>query len=282
MFGFLGHNGAGKTTTIRLLNGVLAPTAGSATVLGMSPQEQGAALRLKTGVLTETPALDERLTGYENLSIYASLFQVPRDRVRARVDELLALFDLADRAKEKVAAYSKGMKQRLALARALVHDPQILFLDEPTSGLDPLAAHQVHELIRHLSQDERRAVFICTHNLPEAQRLCHRIGVMEQGQLIAIGETEELARSAGIRIQLEIEVAQDQLAQAEQVLTDKFSALQIKVDDSHLSISGAAHSLIPEMVEALVQAQIGVYRVSPEAPSLEAIYFALHEKGTSA
>ena len=282
IFGFLGHNGAGKTTTIRLLNGVLSATEGSATVLGLSPATQGPELRKHTGVLTETPALDERLSGYANLSIYARLFGIPRQKIRARVMELLELFELAERAKEKVGAYSKGMKQRLALARALLHNPEILFLDEPTSGLDPVAARQVHDLILHLSQDENRAVFLCTHNLPEAQRLCHRVGVMEQGQLIAIGETQELARSAGLRVRLEIEVSSSATAQAQAHLQTSFPDLEISADHNRLAIGGTQHDSIPLLIKSLVEAGIGIYRVSPEEASLEDIYFALHEKGQHA
>ncbi len=137
IFGFLGHNGAGKTTTVRLLNGVIEPTSGSMRVLGLDPQVNGPALRARTGVLTETPSLDERLTAWDNLGIYADLYSVPKAAVKGRVHELLAEFELADRAQEKVSGYSKGMKQRLALARALLHKPELIFLDEATSGLDP-------------------------------------------------------------------------------------------------------------------------------------------------
>src|SRR5512136_3477292 len=132
IFGFLGHNGAGKTTTVRLLNGVIDPTSGSMRVLGFDPQVKGPELRARTGVLTETPSLDERLTAWDNLSIYADLYGVPRKAVKSRISELLTEFDLADRAHEKVGGYSKGMKQRLALARALLHNPRVIFLDEPT------------------------------------------------------------------------------------------------------------------------------------------------------
>src|SRR5690606_2964516 len=206
VFGFLGHNGAGKTTTIRLLNGILAPTSGSATVLNLSPQNDGRALRQRTGVLTESPALDERLSGYANLSIYADLYSVPAADKASRIAHLLETFGLADRAGEKVGGYSKGMKQRLALARALIHNPEILFLDEPTAGLDPIVTRQVHDMIIRLSREEGRTIFLCTHNLAEAQRLFNRIGVMERGRLIALGKTDELAHEAGLTIGLEIEV----------------------------------------------------------------------------
>jgi ABC-2 type transport system ATP-binding protein len=126
IFGFLGHNGAGKTTTVRLLNGVIEPTSGSMYVLGLDPQMDGPELRARTGVLTETPSMDERLTAWDNLSIYADLYGVARADVRGRINELLAEFDLADRAQERVIGYSKGMKQRLALVRALLHKPKFI------------------------------------------------------------------------------------------------------------------------------------------------------------
>src|SRR5690606_30355982 len=135
-------------------------------------------------------------------------------------------FDLADRAREKVGGYSKGMKQRLALARALIHDPELLFLDEPTAALDPIGARQVHEMISHLSRDEGRTIFLCTHNLSEAQRLCDRVGVMEHGRLIAIGKTEDLAREAGLTIGLEIQIAPDQLDSAKLALQPSFPTIQ--------------------------------------------------------
>src|SRR5215208_1674699 len=172
IFGFLGHNGAGKTTTVRLLNGVLEPTFGQACVLGLDPQTDGPAVRAQTGVLTETPSLDERLTARENLSFYADLYSVPRLEVAQRVNSLLTEFELADRADEKVGGYSKGMKQRLALARALLHRPKVLFLDEPTAALDPVAARHLHSLVENLARHEGCTVFLCTHNLMEAQKLC--------------------------------------------------------------------------------------------------------------
>src|SRR5688572_19700968 len=214
IFGFLGHNGAGKTTTVRLLNGVLEPTRGHASVLGLDPQTEGPALRARTGVLTETPSLDERLTAHENLSIYADLYDVPRGDVPARVGALLAEFELGERAHDKVGGYSKGMKQRLALARALLHKPDVLFLDEPTAALDPVAARHVHRLVESLARRQGCTVFICTHNLVEAQKLCDRVAVMEHGRLVALGTPSDLTRQyvKHLEVDLEIDPAQMDLA----------------------------------------------------------------------
>ncbi len=163
VFGLLGPNGAGKTTTVRLLNGVLAPTSGQARVLGFDPVTQGTDLRRRTGVLTETPSLYERLTARDNLTIFGKLYGVKEPKLTARVNELLDLFGLAERADDRAGGFSKGMKQRLALARALLHEPELLFLDEPTAGLDPEAARHVMQLIAQLSRQKGRTVLLCTH-----------------------------------------------------------------------------------------------------------------------
>lgn len=280
IFGFLGHNGAGKTTTVRMLNGVLASNAGSARVLGLDPQADGPALRRRTGVLTETPSLDERLTAHDNLRIYADLFGVPRAEVNRRVEELLAIFELADRADEKVGGYSKGMKQRLALARALLHRPELLFLDEPTTGLDPLAARRVRDMIAQQAHQQGHAVFMCTHNLVEAQRLCDRVAVMEQGRLVALGTPAELARRLVRNLRLEIEVLPEQMAQAQETLRalPALARGSITTENGGLAVGGISREAIPELLAGLVQSGVRIYKAAAQEPSLEDVYFALHDQ----
>jgi len=277
VFGFLGHNGAGKTTTVRLLNGVLAPTSGTARVLGLAPMEQGPALRQRTGVLTETPSLDERLTGRENLEIYAALYGVPRREIAARVKELMEVFQLDDRADEKAGDYSKGMKQRLALARALIHRPELLFLDEPTSGLDPVATRMVHDLITHLSHDEDRTVFMCTHNLVEAQKLCDRVAVLEHGKLVAVGTPAELGRKLGRSQRLELEVAPGDEEAALRLLTEA-PGVSAHRENGTIVAAGAQWAAIPGLVTSLASAGVHLYRVAPQEASLEDTYFALQQE----
>ena len=279
VFGFLGHNGAGKTTTVRLLNGVLTPSAGQARVLGLDPLADGPALRRQTGVLTETPSLDERLTARVNLSIYADLYGVPKGEVKGRVDALLAAFDLAGRADDKVGEYSKGMKQRLALARTVAHQPTLLFLDEPTAALDPVAARQVHEMILSTAR-EGRTVFINTHNLVEAQRLCDRVGVMEHGRLVAIGTPHELARSLARNVSVEFELAPGSAEEAMQALHALPGApVQASIGQRNgtLVVSGAEREAIPDLIGVLINAGVRIYQVTPQEPTLEDVYFALHE-----
>jgi ABC-2 type transport system ATP-binding protein len=278
IFGFLGHNGAGKTTTVRLLNGVLEPTSGSANVLGQNPQTDGPAVRARTGVLTETPSLDERLTARENLSIYAELFDVPRAEVSGRVDSLLTEFELAGRADEKVGGYSKGMKQRLALARALLHKPEVLFLDEPTAALDPVAARHVHTLVETLARREGCTVFLCTHNLVEAQRLCDRVAVMEHGRLVALGTPFELTRQYVKRLDVDLEVDPSQIDLALQIL-QRVPQLVIdspKQEKDSLTMTLSGREAVPELLSFLLQNGLRVYRLAPQEVNLEEVYFALH------
>jgi ABC-2 type transport system ATP-binding protein len=278
IFGFLGHNGAGKTTTVRLLNGVLESTSGEAKVLGLDPQTQGPALRARTGVLTETPSLDERLTARDNLSFYADLYNVPRADVPARVNFLLTEFELADRADEKVGGYSKGMKHRLALARALLHKPEVLFLDEPTSGLDPVAARHVNSLVENLARREGCTVFLCTHNLVEAQKLCDRVAVMEHGRLVALGTPSELTRQYVKRLDVDLEVDPAQMEFVLQILQE-LPQLVIgppKREKDILTLTLSGRKAIPELVNILVQKGLQVYRLAPQEVDLEEVYFALH------
>jgi len=279
VLGYLGHNGAGKTTTVRLLNGVLTPTSGKMQVLGLDPSVNGAELRQRTGVLTETPSVDERLTGYENLKIFAALFNVPQADVEKRVGELLETFQLTDRAGDRVGEYSKGMKQKLALARALIQQPEVIFFDEPTSGLDPVITRQVHTLIQDLSKNGGHTVFLCTHNLAEAQRLCDRVAVLENGKMVALGSPAELARELWKGTRLEFETTHEALPTALQTLEAMPDAHEITSaeDQPAISLLLTLRDQIPAMVERLVAAEVPLYRLTPQEPTLEDIYFALHE-----
>ena len=188
VFGFLGPNGAGKTTTIRMLAALIAPTSGEAEVAGFHVGQDNRAIRQNVGVLTETPGLYKRLSALDNLVFFAKLYGISNPRQRA--EHYLQLFDLWDRRDHLAGSLSKGMRQKLAIARALLHEPQILFLDEPTASLDPEAAKVVRNLIETLRTNER-TIFLCTHNLDEADRLCDRVALFKT-KLIAVGKPQEL------------------------------------------------------------------------------------------
>jgi ABC-2 type transport system ATP-binding protein len=278
----LGPNGAGKTTTIRLLNGVLRPDAGSATVLGLDPAVAGDAVRRRTGVLTEHAGLDDRLTARENLRVSARVRGRSGPAGERRIDELVERFDLGDRADRPVQGASTGQRKRLALARALLHDPEVLFLDEPTSGLDPAATRDVVELIGRLAAEHGRTVVLCTHFLGEAGRLADRMAVLRDGRLVAAGRPDELAAGIWDGLPVEIELA----APADARLAGRLAALP-GVLDAAASPTGArvtvrARDRVPSVVAALVADGVDVYAATPVPPTLEDVYFALEARAALA
>jgi ABC-2 type transport system ATP-binding protein len=188
VFGLLGPNGAGKTTTIRMLSALIKPTKGTAVINGIPLGENNKEIRKNIGLLTESPGMYERLSAHKNLTFFASLYEV--ENVEKQVEHYLKLLGLWDRKDDEVGAFSKGMRQKLAIARALIHEPVILLLDEPTSGLDPEASKMVRESIEALKQ-EGRTIILCTHNLEEADRLCDRVAVFNT-RLLALDSPAKL------------------------------------------------------------------------------------------
>ncbi len=193
-FGLLGPNGAGKTTAIRLLNCIIKPTRGTATVSGYDILKEEMKVKGITGLLAESPGLYEKLSAYEFLEFMAALYDVPENVAPARIDELLKLFGLESRRNYLLEGYSRGMNQRILIAAALIHDPPILFLDEPTSTLDPRAALMVKNLTKKLSEDAKKTIFISSHILPVVEELCDRIGIINRGRLVALGTLDEILR----------------------------------------------------------------------------------------
>ncbi len=191
VFGLLGPNGAGKTTTMRLLSTLLRPTSGTASIAGYDLLEQPQRIRSSIGVLPEDTGLYDRLTPKEHLLYHGRLHGLPDSILRKRSDELLDIMDLADRANTRVGDFSKGMKKKVALLRAFIHDPPVLLLDEPTTGLDVMSARSIHGFVERLRR-EGKAIMISTHNMTEAEELCSRVGVIDHGKIIAIGTVEEL------------------------------------------------------------------------------------------
>jgi ABC-2 type transport system ATP-binding protein len=192
IFGFLGPNGAGKTTTIRMLTGQKHPSSGEATVAGYDILTESVQIKPKIGVIFEHQNLYERLTARDNLNFMRQLYGLER----SRVDQVLELVGLKDRANEKLKKYSKGMKQRLLIARALLHEPEILFMDEPTVGLDPVIANEIRNLISQLSRDGR-TIFLTTHYMEEADRLCDRVAIIYHGRIIASDTPGKLKEKHG-------------------------------------------------------------------------------------
>jgi ABC-2 type transport system ATP-binding protein len=197
VFGFLGPNGAGKTTTIRLLLGLLKPSSGSIQVFGNDPNSEGDKVRRAAGVLLDPVGLYAMLSVEDNLEFHGRIWKLSSSERRARIDELLVRFDLAGRRKDQAGKLSRGMKQKLAIARALLHNPSLLLLDEPTAGLDPEAVADLRTSILEWAREKGATVFLTTHNLGEAQRVCDRVGVIRKGRMIAFGTPSELSAGGG-------------------------------------------------------------------------------------
>lgn len=197
IFAFLGPNGAGKTTTIKMLTTLLQPTSGSIRLDGLDPTVRQKEARQRFGIVFQDPSLDGELTAKENMEIHGVLYHVPHKVRRQRTDELLKLFELWDRRDDQVKKFSGGMKRRLEIARGFLHTPRILFLDEPTLGLDPQSRNQLWTHVKRVNETERVTVFLTTHYMEEADRVAHRIGVIDHGKLVAQGTPREIKTSTG-------------------------------------------------------------------------------------
>lgn len=272
VFGFLGPNGGGKTTTIRMLSGIISPSSGYAVVAGYRTDRQAELLHEVIGLLTEVPGFYDRLSARRNLEFFAGFYPNLYQNPAARVEKYLKLMGLWDRREDKVGSFSKGMKQRLALARALLPEPEVLFLDEPTAGLDPETAEEIRGLINRLSM-ERRTIFLSTHNLTEAERLCHRIAIIRT-RLIAMDTPENLRRllfSFSALIELE-EVTAAVLETIRRMPFVKDWQLQGK--QLVVKLDGTGKEL-PELVREIVQSGGKVKKVMEEERSLEEVYLNL-------
>ena len=270
VLGFLGPNGAGKTTTIRMLGGMIAPTRGYAIVAGHRTDRDPEQLHQIVGILTQMPGLYDRLSARRNLEYFASFY--PSIESQSQAEKYLKLMGLWERRNSKVGTFSKGMKQRLALARALVHEPKVLFLDEPTAGLDPEAAGEVRQLIRDM-RGEGRTIFVCTHNLGEAEVLCSRIAVLRT-RLLALDTPEQLRRRFFRRqIVVQLEALDARVMDAVkklpfvQEMREEGNQLILELADSERNR--------PELVKAIVETGGRVVGVSEKQYPLEDVYLRL-------
>jgi ABC-2 type transport system ATP-binding protein len=270
VFGFLGPNGAGKTTTVRMLTSLIGPTSGTAVVNGFRVGEKDTDIRRTVGILTETPGMYDNLSAEFNLEIYANLYEVKDPK--GQVEKYLRMLGLWDRRLDEAGTFSKGMKQKLAIARALLHEPRILFLDEPTAGLDPEAARLVHDFIIELKR-EGRTIFLCTHNLDEADRLCDRIGIFKT-HLLVVDKPEHLrAQLFGRRVVFHLVSANETLAAMVRSLP---FVRDTKVIENKLVVTiDEPESANPTIIRALVESGAEIQFVGELRHSLEDVYLQL-------
>jgi ABC-2 type transport system ATP-binding protein len=271
IFGMLGPNGAGKTTSIRMLAGLIAPSEGGARINDLELGRDSQRIRAITGFLTEAPGLHDKLTARQNLGYYGRLYGLRGAGLRRAVDRYLGVVGLTDEADRRVSGFSKGMRQKVAIARALVHEPEVLYLDEPTSALDPSAAKTVRDFVATL-RDEGRSIIVCTHNLDEAERLCDRIGIM-RGTLLRVDTPAGLrrhGRTASVRVEL---VGARRPPSFLDLLADLPFVAAARAEDGALLVEvGDPRGDNPELVRALVEAGARIVGVREEAVTLEQVY----------
>jgi ABC-2 type transport system ATP-binding protein len=276
----LGPNGAGKTTTVRMLAGLIAPSDGEATVAGCDVRRDPAGVRARVGLVTDAPGLYEQMTAPAYLDFFGGVYGLPAETRRRRIDELLAFFDLSAHRRERMSGFSKGMKQKVALARALLHEPVALFLDEPTSGLDPLASRAVRALIRDL-RAANRSIVLCTHDLDEAERLADEVAIIQHGRIVASDTPAALRSSASPDTLVRIDLAATYPGATDLLVDLGITALApvAGTNGAHGAATVAYHTPRPREVNPVVIARLAaagaqIVAVSCENRTLEDVYAA--------
>ncbi len=274
IFGFLGTNGSGKTTTIHLLLGILKPTRGKAKVLGFDTVSHGEAIRSRTGVLLEHSGLYENLSATDNLEFYSKAHRLSPKQRRDRQKELLCDLGLWERRHDKVGKWSKGMKQKLAIARTLLHRPALIFLDEPTSGLDPMAATALWETLTELVAQEGVTIFLNTHNLPEAEKWCSTVAIIRQGKILGLGRPEELKFKKSSQ-QVEI-TGKGFGPEIKQLLLHSLSGVrEVEISSDRLLLELDPQVEVSPLVTLLVNHNCAIETVNKTQESLEDLFFSL-------
>jgi ABC-2 type transport system ATP-binding protein len=276
VFGFIGPNGSGKTTTIRLLLGLLEPARGRAEVLGFDTRTQADEIRERCGALLEHAGLYERLSAEDNLELYGRIWRLSAADRKARTKELLRRLSLWERRGEKVAGWSRGMKQKLAVARSLMHRPSLIFLDEPTAGLDPMAAAALRDDLLSLAGREGVTIFLTTHNLTEAEKLCAQVGVIRAGRLLAVGNPDQLRTNAGGHQAVILGRGFDE--QALSSLRERPEVVAATLQDGRLVIDLKREVEIAPLIGLLVNSGAQVEEAHKGKASLEEVFLSLMEE----
>jgi ABC-2 type transport system ATP-binding protein len=273
VFGFLGPNGAGKTTTVRMLVGMLRPSSGTIRVLGRDPVTEGQWIREHAGVMLDNVGLYDRLSAWENLKFAARVARLPKAEGLRRMEAAIRRVELWDRRQDRVSGFSKGMRQKLGLARALIAEPELLILDEPTAGLDPANIVMVRELLVSLAEESGRTIFLCTHLLAEAQRICDRVAIIQNGTVLALGDPNRLGGTGLPTVRLTLSGG-DAETISHLPLPESIELRRLEGRDWRATLADD-DAAVEQLVAALVHAGIGVRAVIPEQVSLEEEYLRL-------
>jgi ABC-2 type transport system ATP-binding protein len=275
IFGLLGPNGAGKTTTISMLCTILKPTSGTAKVNGFDIVKEATQVRKSIGIVFQDPSVDDRLTGRENLYMHANLYGVPAGEQRSRIDEVLKLVELDERADDILRTYSGGMRRRLELARGLIHYPKVLFLDEPTLGLDPQTREHIWAYVRELKKTHDITVVLTTHYMDEADRLSDRIAIMDYGKIIALDTSAKLKDTLEGDV---VTIKANNLQVLSSLLTEKMGLTKARINEGALEITlRQGKSLLPRIVETATANNVFIESISLREPNLEDVF--LHYTG---
>ena len=270
IFGLLGPNGAGKSTTISMLCTILKPTSGTAKVNGYDVIQESSGVRKSIGIVFQDPSIDDRLTGRENMEMHADLYDVPRDVMHSRIDDVLKLVELEDRASNFVSAYSGGMRRRLEIARSLVHHPKVLFLDEPTIGLDPQSRDHIWDYIKDLKKRENITIILTTHYMEEADKLCDRIAIMDKSKIIALDTPNNLKKCLqnGTII---LETKNNTLFASKLAETELVEKITEAERELNLSVKNP-HTTLPRIVELGVSTGIYIESISIREPDMDDVF----------
>lgn len=275
VFGFLGPNAAGKSTTVKVAATLLTPTKGSISIEGYDVQEQPVKVRSIIGLLPEDGATThyDRLSTYQNLFYFGRLYDVPEEELEDRIERLLEFLELSDRRDDSPATFSTGLKQKLSIARSMIHNPTVIFLDEPTSSLDPIMSKRVREFIDTQAEGGKQTFFLCTHLLSEVEALCDRVGFISKGELVEVGRPKDLRRKFWTVRTFELQLADSDTKQSMEAINATGLVVTARVEGKQVIFDVEdAESKNPQILRALIEAGIRVVQLRERIPDLEAVY----------
>jgi len=275
VFGFLGPNAAGKSTTVKIAATLLEPTKGTISVEGHDVLEAPVDVRAVTGLLPEDGANThyDRLSAYKNLEYFGRLYDVPEEKLQDRIERLLEFLELLDRKDDSPAAFSTGLKQKLSIARSMIHNPSVVFLDEPTSSLDPIMSKKVRDFIDEQAEVGKQTFFLCTHLLSEVEDLCDRVGFISRGVLVEVGRPKELRRKFWTVRTYEVQLTDADLSKGAEIISSTGLVKSSKVEGGHVVFDlEDAETKNPQIIRALMEAGQKVVEVRERVPDLEDVY----------